>query len=146
MPFPWAYHSPSGHGSIQTYVRLGFVMPKGFSHSALTMRTFTVTAFFVCQKRVKPKCSVVVTHDFNRKSDTWNNYTKYKTTNGTWNLITAYLVKLHRDRNNHPRNTKRNSVCLNTVPNPRQRESPDWLGIASGSQAYTTPLISRDPK
>ena len=39
-------------------------------NQSLSQSAVPVTAFFVCRKRVGPKCSVVVTHDFNEKSDT----------------------------------------------------------------------------
>jgi hypothetical protein len=53
-------------------------------------------------ERVGPKCSVVVTHVFNEKSDTWKYYTNTKTTNWTWNPITAYLVNTTQRQEQSP--------------------------------------------
>jgi hypothetical protein len=97
-----------------------------------------VTAFVCWRKRVGPKCSVLVTHDFSERNavheitDTKDR----KTTKRNVKLITAYLVNTTQRQEQSPTKYK---AKLRLPKYGSQSETTIstwlWLRIASGSQA-----------
>ena len=80
------------------------------------------------------------------KSVTWNNYNIYKNNKRNEKPITAYLVNTTQRQEQSPTKYKvKPRLPKYGSPSETTRITWLWLRTASGSPAYTTPLLNRKP-